>query len=263
MTKSRRRRPHGTFLAVLILFAVSALVVTGWERPAAGVGPGTGNVTLDRLKLGLGCWESGGRYDVRNGVSGAYGKYQIMPANWPSWAKKYLGRGRAKPTAANQEQVASAKLEALQTWLKRWDRVLYWWLTGAIDRDRTQWSDTANRYVDGILSMANRAATAKGRKSIPKSCFSTPPDAGPGGPPDPGSSGGPPHKLMQRRVIVSSLYVRAHAGIDQAPLGFVGYGDVVAVVDRVRDSDGRMWIHIARDGSPDGWVARWLTVWLH
>ena len=115
MTKSAGRRPYGAFMALMILFAVTALVVTGWERPAAGVGPGTGNVTLDRLKLGLGCWESGGRYDLQNSVSGAYGKYQIMPANWTSWAKKYLGRGRAKPTAANQEQVASAKLEALRS----------------------------------------------------------------------------------------------------------------------------------------------------
>ena len=63
-------------------------------------------------------------------------------------------------------------------------------------------------------------------------------------------------------MIVSALYVRAHAGIDQALLGFLGYGDVVSVVDRVRDGNGRVWIHIARDGSPDGWVARWFTVML-
>jgi hypothetical protein len=255
-----RRRPYGAFMALMILFAVAALVVTGWERPAAGVGPGSGNVTLDRLKLGLGCWESGGRYDLQNSASGAFGKYQIMPANWTSWAKKYLGRGRAKPTAANQEQVASAKLDALAIWLKRWDRVLYWWLTGGIGTDRTQWSDTANRYVDGILSMAARAATAKGRRSIPKSCFSSPPDAGSGDGNDPGGTGGPPNKVIHRRVIVSALYVRAHAGIDQAPLGFLGYGDVVTVLDRVKDSGGRTWIHISRQGSPDGWVARWYTV---
>ena len=40
MTKSSRRRPYGAFVALMILFAVTALVVTGWERPAAGVGPG-------------------------------------------------------------------------------------------------------------------------------------------------------------------------------------------------------------------------------
>jgi hypothetical protein len=256
MTKSAGRRPYGAFMALMILFAITALVVTGWERPAAGIGPGSGNATLDRIKLGLGCWESGGRYDVRNPVSGAYGKYQIMPANWPSWARQYIGRGRAKQTALNQELVASGKLEALATWLKGWDRVLYWWLTGATGRDRTQWSDSANRYVDGILSMAERAATEKGRRSIPKRCFSSPPDAGPGG----GGDGGPPHETIHRRVIVSALYVRAQAGVDKAPLGFLGYGDVVIVLDRVKDADGRTWIHISRDGSPDGWAARWYTV---
>lgn len=263
MTKSRGRRPYRAFTALMILFAVTALVATGWERPAAGSGPRTGNATLDRLKLGLGCWESGGRYDLRNPVSGAYGKYQIMPANWTSWAKRYLGRGRAKPNAANQERVASAKLQALAAWLKRWDRVLYWWLTGATGRDRTRWSDTATRYVEGILSMADRAATAAGRRSIPKRCFSSPPDAGPVGGTGHGGKGGSPHRATHRRVIVSALYVRAHAGIDQAPLGFLGYGDVVTVLDRAKDGDGRTWIHIARDGSPDGWAARWFTVLLN
>ncbi len=263
MTKSPGRRPYGAFVALMIVFAVTAVVVSGWERPAAGSGPGNGSVTLDRLKLGLGCWESGGRYHLRNSVSGAYGKYQIMPANWTSWARTYLGRGRAKPTAANQEQVASAKLQALAVWLKRWDRVLYWWLTGATGRDRTQWSDTANRYVDGILSMAQRAATADGRRTIPKRCFTSPSGAGTGDGTGNGGGGGPPHHVIHRRVIASALYVRAHPGIDQAPLGFLRYGDVVTVLDRVRDADGRTWIHIARSGSPDGWAARWYTTLLH
>jgi hypothetical protein len=244
-------------MALMILFAITALVMSGCERPAAGVGPRSDNVTLDRIKLGLGCWESGGRYDIRNPVSGAYGKYQIMPANWPSWARKYLGRGRAKQTAANQELVASGKLEALSTWLKRWDRVLYWWLTGVIGRDRTQWSDSANRYVDGILAMARRAASEKGRRTISKSCFSSPPAAGPG------DGGGPSLQTIRRRVIVSALYVRAHAGTDKAPVGFLGYGDVVTVLDRVRDSERRTWIHVSRNGSPDGWAARWCTVRVH
>jgi hypothetical protein len=262
MTNSRFRR-RGTFMAALILFAVSSLVVTGWQQPAAGSGPKAGNVTLDRVKLALGCWESGGRYDIRNGASGAFGKYQIMPSNWASWARQYLGRGQAKPTPANQEQVASGKLRALQGWLGGWDRVLYWWLTGATGRDRAQWSDMANRYVDGILSMANRAATRKGRASLPKGCFSTPTGAGQGGSPGSGGKGGPQQGMVHRRVTVSSLHVRAHAGTGQASLGFLGRGDVVSVLDRVRDSHGRTWIRIARNGSPDGWVARWFTVRVH
>jgi hypothetical protein len=260
MTHSRFGRLRLAVTAAFIVFAASAVVVTGWERPAAAGGPRGGGLTVEQLKLGLGCWESGGRYNIRNETSGAYGKYQIMPANWSGWARLYLGRGHAKQTAANQESVASGKLLGLRAWLNGWHRVLYWWLTGATGRDRSQWSDTANRYVDAILSMARRSATARGRSTIPKRCFSSPATGGKGGPPVRGD--GPPHRTIHRRVVVSALHVRAHAGIGQPRLGILGYGDVVTVVDRVRDSRGRMWIHIARRGSPDGWVARWFTVLL-
>ena len=35
----------------------------------------------------MGQVESGGNYYARNPTSGAYGKYQIMPSNWPAWAQ--------------------------------------------------------------------------------------------------------------------------------------------------------------------------------
>ena len=56
--------------------------------------------SLDHFREAVGQVESGGRYDAENPTSGAYGKYQIMPANWPSWAGQYLGDRNAPWTPA-------------------------------------------------------------------------------------------------------------------------------------------------------------------
>lgn len=54
--------------------------------------------------------ESGGNYNAENGDTGAYGKYQIIPSNWPSWAEE-AGIGADAPrTPENQEIVARFKL---------------------------------------------------------------------------------------------------------------------------------------------------------
>ena len=49
----------------------------------------------NRFLYALGQVESGGSYTARNPTSGAYGKYQILPSNWPAWAKLYLGSSTA------------------------------------------------------------------------------------------------------------------------------------------------------------------------
>lgn len=54
--------------------------------------------------------ESGGSYNAENSDTGAYGKYQIMPENWPAWAEE-AGIGADAPrTPENQEIVARFKL---------------------------------------------------------------------------------------------------------------------------------------------------------
>lgn len=54
--------------------------------------------------------ESRGNYNAENGDTGAYGKYQILPSNWPSWAEE-AGIGADAPrTPENQEIVARFKL---------------------------------------------------------------------------------------------------------------------------------------------------------
>lgn len=111
---------------------------------------------LTRFKAAVGSIESGGRYNARNSRTGAYGKYQILPSNWPAWARSYLGSARAKPTPRNQERVASGKMTSLYRWLGSWRRVAYWWLTGS--SQRSGWSTSAQRYVDRVMARYGRGA---------------------------------------------------------------------------------------------------------
>lgn len=58
----------------------------------------------------VGGQESGGDYGAVNGRTGASGKYQIMPENWPAWAEETGIGADAEMTPENQEIVARYKL---------------------------------------------------------------------------------------------------------------------------------------------------------
>ena len=135
-------RRSAVFVAALATILV--LTATGSAALAATAPPG-----LAKFKAAVGRIESGGNYYARNASSGAYGKYQIMPSNWPSWARQYLGNANARQTPANQEKVASGKMSSLYRWLGSWKRVAYWWLTGS--SRTTGWSDYAKRYVARVM----------------------------------------------------------------------------------------------------------------
>jgi hypothetical protein len=115
----------------------------------------------------MGQVESGGNYYARNPSSGAYGKYQIMPSNWPSWASRYLGNANARPTPANQEIVAAGKFRSLYSGLQSWRRVAYWWLTGS--NRTTGWSTYATRYVSRVMDIYRSAAAAPAPPAPPAS----------------------------------------------------------------------------------------------
>jgi hypothetical protein len=55
--------------------------------------------------LGIPGQESGGNYNAVNPQSGALGKYQIMPQNWPEWAKAAGLQPNAPMTPENQDTV--------------------------------------------------------------------------------------------------------------------------------------------------------------
>ena len=145
-------------LATVILLAAVAPVATFAKDP-----PG-----LARFMNAIAKVESGGRYTAQNTSSGAYGKYQIMPSNWPAWARQYLGNAHAPQTPANQERVAAGKFRGLYAWLGSWRRVAYWWLTGS---DATSgWSASARLYVDKVMTAYKGASSTMptAAKSKPK-----------------------------------------------------------------------------------------------
>ena len=142
----RRRR------AVVVAFLATSFVLI--LAPAASLAkepPG-----IDRFMQAIGFVESGGRYDARNSSSGAYGKYQIMPSNWPAWSKIYLGRV-LPPTPTNQEIVARGKFTSLWRWLDTWPAVAHWWLTGSGDPNPDHWSPASRRYVGKVMTAMAKA----------------------------------------------------------------------------------------------------------
>jgi hypothetical protein len=150
------------FATILLLGLVPATPTVGHE-PAG----------IDRFMQAIGQVESGGRYVARNRRSGAYGKYQIMPASWRGWAKIYLGDANAPRTPANQEIVARGKMTALHHWLGDWRRVAHWWLTGS-SRNEALWSASARRYVAKVMTayrtgpaVAPEPVTAEPSPSMP------------------------------------------------------------------------------------------------
>lgn len=70
-----------------------------------------GGNEFDNLVAAIGGQESGGNYNAKNGRTGASGKYQIMPDNWPSWSQEAGLPAGAAMTPENQEIVARFKLK--------------------------------------------------------------------------------------------------------------------------------------------------------
>jgi hypothetical protein len=146
--------PAGRRAAIFVALIATCFVVA--LLPAAAVAkepPG-----INKFMNAIGEVESGGRYNARNARSGAMGKYQIMPSNWPAWAKKYLGDAKAKPTPQNQERVARAKFIDLWNWLDSWPAVAHWWLTGSGERNPAKWSSYSSKYVAKVIKQMGKAS---------------------------------------------------------------------------------------------------------
>ena len=145
----------GRRAAVLVatLAAILVVDVAGPGSIAASDPP-----QLDRFMHAVAQVESHGNHTAVNAKSGAYGKYQIMPDNWRSWARRYLHNVNAKPTPANQERVARAKIAQLYAWLGSWQRVSYWWLTGSAQT--SAWSHAAKGYVARVMAIFGGVETS-------------------------------------------------------------------------------------------------------
>jgi hypothetical protein len=142
----------GVLLSGILVLGLLAIVPA---NPAAAGPPS--HAEQVRFMWAMAGQESGWDYYARNASSGAFGKYQIMPFNWPIWAAQYLGDAMADQTPWNQEKVAYGKIHDLYRWLGSWKRVAYWWLTGRSDRNERRWSAYARGYVQNIMGLRDRA----------------------------------------------------------------------------------------------------------
>lgn len=155
------RRLFPVSLATLVLATSGMLAV---DAPMEARKRAPSRAEQLRFMWAMGGQESGWDYFARNRSSGAYGKYQIMPFNWPAWAETYLGSREADQTPWNQEVVAYGKLRDLHGWLGSWRRVAHWWLTGSSERDERRWSSYARGYVENIMRLRTRAPADGGRR---------------------------------------------------------------------------------------------------
>jgi hypothetical protein len=156
----RRRAVPVALLVAAFVASIAPAVATASAPPG-----------LERFLYALGQVESGGSYTARNETSGAYGKYQIMPASWAAWAKAYLGSSTAPQTPANQEVVAHRKVTALHAWLDTWPVVAHWWLTGSSERSSSLWSSYSRTYVQKIMSLYYATSDVAGTAVVSKTAW--------------------------------------------------------------------------------------------
>ncbi|MFA6135546.1 MAG: hypothetical protein WC869_16150 [Phycisphaerae bacterium] len=125
--------------------------------------------------------ESGGDYGAENPDSGAYGRFQIMPANWPSWSAE-AGIPGAPQSAANQDRVARFKMQQYYNQTGSWEDVASMWYSGQprseVNLTRRQGENgeypSIGEYIDQVMGrlggssggangpVNGRAATAPG-----------------------------------------------------------------------------------------------------
>ncbi len=192
---------------------------------------------LTRFKYAVATVESNGRYTARNPQSGAYGKYQIMPFNWPAWAERYLGDARARPTPANQERVASGKFTSLYEWLRSWRRVAYWWLTGS-SKPESGWSSFARGYVEKVMAIYSGSADPVRRK-------------------DPGSASGSSSRSSGGSAVTGVRWTTGYLYLRTGPSPKYAASDVLAPGTMLRvltnDTTSR-WLRVRVTNGQTGWV---------
>ena len=92
--------------------------------------------------------ESGGQYDATNGDSGAYGRFQIMPDNWPSWSAE-AGIPGEPPTPENQDYVAAFKMQQYFNSTGSWADVASIWYSGQTVEQNKQRGTYYNKQYSG------------------------------------------------------------------------------------------------------------------
>ena len=141
------------------------------KKALEGANGFTENISdLDALLRAIGGQESGGDYGATNSRTKAFGKYQIMPENWPSWSREAGLPEGAEQTPENQEIVARYKLgEYLQKYGAEGAAAAWYGGEGAVNwgadaRNRKQGNGdepSVNEYVAQVMGRIGAARTAK------------------------------------------------------------------------------------------------------
>lgn len=103
--------------------------------------------------------ESGGNYDAVNSGSGALGRWQVMPANVPSWTQRALGHSVSTYTFlhshADQDAVAWSILGGdYDTYGPRGAAAV--WYSGQPDWHATYGNPPVYAYVDSVMAIMAR-----------------------------------------------------------------------------------------------------------
>lgn len=131
------------------------------------------NPIIDQLKSGIASVESQGKYDALGKATStgdkAYGKYQVMGANIPSWTKEATGTSATPDEFLSnpdlQEKVATHRVGELYKQYGNPSDVASAWFTGgplkknANKQDVNKTSDTS--YVSKVLAYITGAKTAE------------------------------------------------------------------------------------------------------
>ena len=141
------------------------------KKALEGANGFTENISdLDALLRAIGGQESGGDYGATNSRTKAFGKYQIMPENWPIWSREAGLPEGAEQTPENQEIVARYKLgEYLQKYGAEGAAAAWYGGEGAVNwgadaRNRKQGNGdepSVNEYVAQVMGRIGTARTPK------------------------------------------------------------------------------------------------------
>ena len=228
---------HVPRLRGLVLLVLLACLAIAAVPNVSTVARDPAPMRLGEFLWGLAGEESGWDYYARNPSSEAFGRYQVMPANWPSWASRYLGKSYADPNPLNQELVVRGKVADLYAWLGSWRRVAYWWLTGSTETHEAHWSATGKRYVDNVMSIAARS-----------------PKGGTGLPPGP-ADGAPPVRSGDWRLVSHDVRITDSHAAGRHSVGSL-HNDSVVLVNRVEwGSKGHvLWLRVEAVSGRVGWL---------
>ncbi len=133
-------------------------------------------LTFDQFFNALAQQESGGNYSAVNGLTGALGKYQILPVNVPAWSQKYLGvRWTASQFLGDPRKQDALARAVLQDYFDKYGirGAASAWYSGdpalANNYKSQRGGPSIGDYVDNIIALATKNPQYAGTLTKPTS----------------------------------------------------------------------------------------------